>query len=90
MKNPKLKLKRPKSKIQKQNFRVQKLIYKPKAKAQKNEIVKLTEEEKEAYEKLMLALSITSSKLKIVKDKVQNTDEQTAIYMENKIKSRKK
>lgn len=87
---PEIKIEKPKSKIQKQNFRVQKLIYKPKAKTQKNETVKLTEEEKEAYEKLMLALSITSSKLKIVKDKVQNTDEQTAIFTENKTTSRKK
>lgn len=77
----------------KQNFKVQKLIYKPKAKAlkvQKTEVVKLTEEEKEAYDKLMLALSITSSKLKIVKDKVQNLDEQTAINTENKKYTRKK
>jgi hypothetical protein len=69
-------------KIQKRNYKVQKLIYKPKSKKQKfekDQIVKLTAEEKAAYDKLMLALSITGSKLKIVKDKVQNSDEQTAI-----------
>ena len=85
--------KNAKSKVQKQNFRVQKLIYKPKTKRQKiqkNQILKLTAEEKEAYEKLMLALSITGSKLKIVKDKVQNLDEQTAINTENNIDTRKK
>jgi hypothetical protein len=36
--------------------------------------VKLTEEEKYAYDQLMLALSITSSKLKIVKDKVEGSE----------------
>jgi hypothetical protein len=36
--------------------------------------VKLTEEEKYAYNQLMLALSITSSKLKIVKDKVEGSE----------------
>lgn len=38
------------------------------AKAQK---ITFTQEEKDAYDKLMLALSITSSQLKTVKDKVQ-------------------
>jgi hypothetical protein len=42
------------------------------------ETVKLTEEEQYAYDQLMKALAITSSKLKIVKDKVQGLDE-TAI-----------
>lgn len=82
-----------KSEPEKQNYKVQKLIYKPKSKTPKiknNQVVKLTEEEKDAYEKLMLALSITSSKLKIVKDKVQNLDEQTAINTENNIDTRKK
>lgn len=37
--------------------------------------VKLTDEEKYAYDQLMLALSITGSKLKIVQDKIQNVDE---------------
>lgn len=41
--------------------------------------VKLTDEEKYAYDQLMLALSITSSKLKIVKDKVEGTDETNAV-----------
>lgn len=82
-----------KSKIRNKKFKSEKLIYKPKAKPLKVKtvyIVKLTEEEKEAYEKLMLALSITSSKLKIVKDKVQNLEEQTAINTENSIDTRKK
>jgi hypothetical protein len=39
----------------------------------------LTAEEKYAYDQLMLALSITSSKLKIVKDKVSQIDEQNAV-----------
>lgn len=37
--------------------------------------VNLTKEEKYAYDQLMLALSITSSKLKIVKDKIGNTEQ---------------
>jgi hypothetical protein len=41
--------------------------------------VKLTEEEKYAYEQLMLALSITGSKLKLVKDKVEGIGEQHAV-----------
>lgn len=40
------------------------------AKLQKPESVKLTDEEQYAYDQLILALSITSSKLKLVKDKV--------------------
>ncbi len=39
----------------------------------------LTAEEKYAYDQLMLALSITGSKLKIVKDKVQGIEEKTAV-----------
>jgi hypothetical protein len=41
----------------------------------KNSPVVLTDEEKHAYDQLMLALSITSSKLKIVKDKVNGVEE---------------
>ena len=37
--------------------------------------VQLTEEEQYAYSQLMLALSITSSKLKLVKDKVEGFEE---------------
>jgi hypothetical protein len=37
--------------------------------------VRLTEEERYAYNQLMLALSITGSKLKIVRDKVQGLEE---------------
>ncbi len=39
----------------------------------------LTAEEKYAYDQLMLALSITSSSLKIVKDKVEGIEEKTAV-----------
>lgn len=43
------------------------------------EIVRLTEEEKYAFDQLMLALLITSSKLKLVKDKVEGIEEPNAI-----------
>lgn len=39
----------------------------------------LTAEEKYAYDQLMLALSITGSKLKIVKDKIAGIEEQNAV-----------
>ncbi len=42
-----------------------------------NSSARLTDEEKHAYDQLMLALSITSSKLKIVKDKVDGVEENT-------------
>lgn len=41
--------------------------------------IRLTKEEKHAYNQLMLALSITSSKLKIVKDKVESAEENSAV-----------
>ena len=41
----------------------------------KNSDVQLTKEEQYAYDQLMLALSITSSKLKLVKDKVEGFEE---------------
>ncbi|MEZ5427922.1 MAG: hypothetical protein R2747_16750 [Pyrinomonadaceae bacterium] len=41
--------------------------------------VPLTEEEKYAYNQLMLALSITSSKLKMVRDKVEGSESQKII-----------
>ncbi len=41
--------------------------------------VKLTKEEKYAYDQLMLALSITSSKLKLVTDKIENVEEQNVV-----------
>ena len=44
----------------------------------KKPTVKLTKEEKYAYDQLMLALSITSSKFKMVKDKVESVEEQNA------------
>lgn len=54
----------PKNAAQK-TFFIKKKGEKPKA-----ETLELTEEEKFAYDQLMLALSITSSKLKMVKDKI--------------------
>lgn len=44
----------------------------------------LTDEEKYAYDQLMLALSITGSKLKIVKDKVEGVEEQTAVFKDGR------
>lgn len=53
----------------------------------KIEIAELTDEEKYAYNQLMLALSITSEKLNLVKDKVRGeTKEETSI--KTKIKDR--
>ncbi|MGI9036703.1 MAG: hypothetical protein ACR2GD_11780, partial [Pyrinomonadaceae bacterium] len=42
--------------------------------------VKLTGEEKYAYNQLMLALSITSAKLKIVKDKIDNSETPNVVF----------
>ena len=64
---PEIKIEKPKSKSSKTKFQSSKIDFQTESEnKQKIEIVKLTEEEKAAYEKLMLALSITSSKLKIV------------------------
>lgn len=41
--------------------------------------IKLTKEEKYAYDQLMLALSITSSQFKLVKDKVDGIEEKNAV-----------
>lgn len=41
--------------------------------------VRLTKEEKYAYDQLMLALSITGSKFKLVKDKVEGIEEKNAV-----------
>ncbi len=46
--------------------------------------VKLTDEEKYAYSQLMLALSITSSKLKIVKDAIDGPETSTIAPMKEK------
>jgi hypothetical protein len=46
-----------------------------KPKSEKSSAPSLTKEEKYAYDQLMLALSITSSKLKIVKDKIEGMEE---------------
>ena len=78
----------PNPKIKRQFIKTRKEI-KPKAIYQKavakkidpikqnpnNKTVKLTEEEQYAYDQLMMALAITNSKLKIVKDKVQGLGE---------------
>lgn len=45
----------------------------------KKPAVKLTKEEKYAYDQLMLALSITSSQFKLVKDKVSGVEEKEAV-----------
>lgn len=44
-----------------------------------NPVVTLTQEEKFAYNQLMLALSITGSKLKTVKDKIEGFDEKNVV-----------
>ena len=41
--------------------------------------VKLTKEEQYAYDQLMLALSITSSKFRLVKDKIEGIEEKNAV-----------
>jgi preprotein translocase subunit SecF len=51
---------------------------------QATKTLQLTEEEKFAYNQLMLALSITGAKLKEVKDKANSIDEQTASIQPNK------
>lgn len=48
-------------------------------KAAKPEI-RLTGEERYAYDQLMLALSVTSSKLKLVKNKIESKEEKTVVY----------
>lgn len=50
----------------------------------KNRTVKLTEEEKYAYGQLMLALSITGSKLKLVTDKIAGIEEPTKVFKTQK------
>jgi len=50
----------------------------------KKPTVALTKAEKYAYDQLMLALSITSSKLKIVKDKIDGIEEQNAVLKDGR------
>ncbi len=45
----------------------------------KKPAVELTKEEKYAYDRLMLALSITSSKFRLVKDKVEGVEAENAV-----------
>lgn len=52
--------------------------------------VRLTKEEKYAYDQLMLALSITSSKLKLVKEKIDGAENQTSNFTPNNTNSRRK
>lgn len=52
----------------------------------KDKEVKLTKEEKYAYDQLMLALSITSSKLKFVKDKADGLEKPDSVYSDGKYK----
>lgn len=47
--------------------------------AAKPNVARLTKEEQYAYDQLMLALSITSSKFKLVRDKVEGTEEKNAV-----------
>lgn len=47
--------------------------------AAKKPAVKLTREEVYAYDQLMLALSITGSKLKLVTDKIENIEKQNSV-----------
>ncbi len=61
------------------NKTISPVVYEKERKAKnveaKKSDVQLTKEEQYAYEQLMLALSITSSKLKMVKDKVEGLEE---------------
>jgi len=50
----------------------------------KKTAVKLTSEEKYAYDQLMLALSVTSSTFKKVKDKVEGVEEQSAVRQDER------
>lgn len=60
---------------------IQSVVYRKEAKAERVKAVKaeirLTAEERYAYDQLMLALSVTSSKLKLVKNKVEGVEEKT-------------
>ncbi len=58
----------------KRNLSPPRKIQRAKVKRPKVQILELTEEEKYAYDQLMLALSITSSNLKVVKDKVEGSE----------------
>ncbi len=77
------KVKIPKQSAEQKIFKVRKLvpssIRQNKTIAQNAEVkrlaVKLTKEEKYAYNQLMLALSITSSKLKLVEEKIYGVEE---------------
>ncbi|HEY0429148.1 MAG TPA: hypothetical protein VGC76_15315 [Pyrinomonadaceae bacterium] len=65
----------PKQFINRKAVKIQKAVYKNNLAAReikvKSATVALSKEEKYAYDQLMLALSITSSKLKLVSDKIE-------------------
>jgi hypothetical protein len=61
----------PRKEMQAQNIRIQNNRPLPSG----PEEVRLTKEERYAYEQLMMALSFTSSKLKLVKDKVEGMED---------------
>jgi|GEM_PF-988145 len=53
--------------------------FKPRNLAKKPKAIKLTLEEKEAYDQLMKALAITSSQLQIARDKIRGTEEKSVL-----------
>lgn len=55
------------------------VFYQPAPKAKPNKVIKLTEEEKFAYDQLMLALSITGEKLKEVKNKANSIEDSLSV-----------
>ena len=66
--------------IRQQNLTARNIVIKkPGEPIDRNVAVKLTKEEKYAYNQLMLALSITGSKLKLVADKIDGVEEQHAV-----------
>ena len=65
--------------------RVTNISYRPKVnKAETKKSVRLTKEERDAFNQLMLALAITGSKLKEIQDKVNGLGELTAETQTNK------
>ena len=53
--------------------------FKPQNLTKKTKIIKLTLEEKEAYDQLMKALAITSSQLQIARNKIRGTEEKSVL-----------
>lgn len=71
---PRKRVYRASSRISKRPKRAKTVEARPKENEQKKDTIILTKEEKDAYDQLMRALTITSSKLKIVKDKVKGAE----------------